>query len=91
MILETSKRSGERFNVKSQSWEAIPDMLTGRDGHELATMENFVYAVGGIGVTGVEKFDPKNNTWSEVQSMTEGRSFFAATALVCNEIKHLSN
>ena len=91
LILESSPETGERFDVRANCWESIPNMVTGREWHELIALKKCIYAIGGRGLNTVEMFEPNANKWTMMPSMLTTRGYLAATVMNCHEIDHLLN
>ena len=83
--------SGERFDVRWNSWEEIPEMLTGRSGHELVTMDYSVYALGGVqsnadyrireSLNTVEELEYHSQNWIDMVDMICTRNSFGAAVI----------
>ena len=85
-LLDNSTLSGERFDVRGDSREAIPNMLEGRYAHELVSLEGFVFVLGGQNesrnyLKTVEKINPEKNEWISAPSMIQPRSHFGAAII----------
>ncbi|KAK6021396.1 kelch repeat protein, partial [Ostertagia ostertagi] len=68
--------STERFDPATEAWSSdVAPMSHARIGHGLATLDGFIYAVGGLSDAGalniVERYDPRRNQWTSVASMGE--------------------
>ena len=85
-VLVGSELSGERLDVRWNSWEEIPEMLSRRHAHELVAMNTNLYALGGSYPAGipsntVEKFDTHSQDWNSVSSKINRRSYFGAAVI----------
>lgn len=78
-------RSGEVFDLKSNQWSYIPEMLTPRSGVSLCIVDNILYAFGGfnggIRLKSNEKYIPGHSFWSRITPMKTARSNFATAIL----------
>ena len=70
-----------RYDARSNKWDAIPDMLRKRSGHELTALDNCIYALGGTTGGTTEKFDVKSQKWTEMPSMSGQRAYFGAVSV----------
>jgi N-acetylneuraminic acid mutarotase len=73
----------------AQLWTAMASMPTARTGHVVASVNNKIYAIGGVNSTGVlnvvEEYNPATNTWATKAPMPTKRAE-AAVAVVNGKI-----
>ena len=64
-------------NPSSRSWTTIAQMNFRRAQVQMVVLDGFIYGLGGMengGYTSiVERYDPNEHYWSEVDSMSQGR------------------
>lgn len=69
----------------AQVWTAMPSMPAARTGHVVATVNNRIYAIGGLNGSGylnsVEQYDPATNAWTTRASMPTRRASAAAAVV----------
>lgn len=79
--------SGEKYNLRTATWEPIAPMHSRRSTHEVVEASGYLYALGGndgsSSLNSVERYDPKTNKWSIVTSMLTRRSSIGASVLEC--------
>ena len=78
--------SVEAYDVATDAWLPIADMITARAGASASTMNEKIYVMGGCGpyaspCTTVEFYDPKAKKWAAAPSMGTARLYFAAATL----------
>ncbi|KAG5861763.1 hypothetical protein JTB14_005649 [Gonioctena quinquepunctata] len=85
--------SGERFDIRRNSWEPITSMNNRRSTHEIVAIDSNIYAIGGndgsSSLNAVEQYDPKSNKWIIVSPMSTRRSSVGAAVLECINIEHV--
>lgn len=73
-------RTCEVYNVESNEWSYIPEMLKKRSGSKCVGHKGQIYVMGGYnGVTRLiacEKYNPKLHYWSPISDMHSPRSNF---------------
>jgi kelch-like protein 9/13 len=81
------------FTKNIQDWLRLREMDHPRYQHGIAVIGNFLFVVGGQsnydtkGKTAVDtvfRFDPRTNSWREVASLNEKRTFFHLSAIGSN-------
>jgi N-acetylneuraminic acid mutarotase len=75
----------ERYNVTTNSWSPIGDMLNARYHHALANLNGTIYALGGRGkdnkvVRTVERYDAERNSWQLASPLQCARYAHAAAS-----------
>ncbi|XP_041128361.1 kelch-like protein 13 [Polyodon spathula] len=78
------------FDEDTKNWKALKPMDVPRYQHGIAVIGNFLYIVGGqsnydtkgkTAVDSVYRYDPRFNSWLQVASLNEKRTFFHLSAL----------
>jgi N-acetylneuraminic acid mutarotase len=59
-----AKNIAERYDPATNTWETLANMSAARLGVACAVLNGKLYAIGGVGLTSVEVFDPSNDSWS---------------------------
>lgn len=80
---ESYLRLVEAFNLKTNSWQMLPQMNTSRESVAVATLEKHVYAIGGYnghGLSSVERYSIETNEWTNVSSLHGCRYDSSATS-----------
>jgi N-acetylneuraminic acid mutarotase len=81
-------------NTAAEKWQAISELPTHREDFSTAVVGDKIYLIGGtlfenrlgpFGLSTVEAYDPKTNTWRRVADMPTSRAA-PATAVVDNKI-----
>ncbi len=81
-------------NIGGEKWQVISELPTGRLAFSTAVVDGKIYLIGGtlfenengpFGLSTVEVYDPKTNTWRRVADMPTSRAV-PATAVVDNKI-----
>jgi N-acetylneuraminic acid mutarotase/Tfp pilus assembly protein PilX len=69
----------------AQAWTTMTSMPTARTGHSVVTVNNKIYAIGGLSGSGylnkVEQYDPATNSWTTKASMPSRRADAAAAVV----------
>ncbi|CAK8688319.1 unnamed protein product [Clavelina lepadiformis] len=65
--------TAECYDPRNGKWEYIPPMKTLRSGLTAVVLNNEIYAIGGYGLSSVEKYNLDTKTWIDVPSMNEER------------------
>merc|ERR1719221_322625 len=77
--------SAERFNTQSNTWEALPPMLSRRVGGAATVAAGCLYVCGGWDgrqrLHSVERFDPELEAWEEVSPMLQRRDRAAVATI----------
>lgn len=77
-------------NTSAEKWQAISEQPTQRTGFATAVVEDKIYLIGGTpfqnrrgpyGLSTVEVYDPKNNSWERVADMPTPRTSTEATVI----------
>lgn len=81
-------------NIAAEKWEVISKLPTHREDFSTAVVGDKIYLIGGtlfenrqgpFGLSTVEVYDPKTNTWRRVKDMPTSRAV-PATAVIDNKI-----
>ena len=73
------------YNVKTNTWETLADMTTGRYGLDSAIIGDKIYCIGGYNnLTANQVYDITNNSWSTLANMTTGREYLTVDAVGTN-------
>ena len=78
----------ECFDSSTEQWSAVADMSTTRVDHDVAAVDDKLYAIGGYDNTGtdlssMESFDPSTGQWSAVADMSTTRYGHGIAVLEC--------
>ncbi|CAK8685755.1 unnamed protein product [Clavelina lepadiformis] len=65
--------TAECYDPQIGNWEYIPPMKTCRSSLTAVVLNNEIYAIGGNGLSSVEKYNLDTKTWIDVPSMNEKR------------------
>ena len=60
----SAKNIAERYDPSTNTWETLNSMSVARHGVACAVLNGKLYAIGGVGLSSVEVFDPLNGNWS---------------------------
>ena len=60
----SAKNIAERYDPVTNTWETLNSMSVARAGLASAVFNGKLYAIGGVGLSSVEVFDPLNGNWS---------------------------
>ncbi|XP_076811840.1 kelch-like protein 40a isoform X2 [Clavelina lepadiformis] len=66
--------TAECYDPLNGLWDYIPPMKTCRYGLTAVVLNNEIYAIGGIGISSVEKYNLDTKAWIDVPSMNEKRN-----------------
>ncbi|CAK8688392.1 unnamed protein product [Clavelina lepadiformis] len=66
-------KTPECYDPRNGKWEYIPPMKTRRTRLTAVVLNNEIYAIGGIGLSSVEKYNLDTKAWIDVPSMNEKR------------------
>ena len=58
------KDIAERYDPANNAWESIASMSVARQGVASSVLNGKLYAIGGVGLSSVEVFDPSTGNWS---------------------------
>ena len=82
-------RTMQVYNLKTKELENKKNMNFARANHQLAVIDDYIYAIGGSYENGhrgsVERYDTTQDTWTDVSFMTVPRSSFSS-AVLCGQI-----
>jgi len=59
-----AKNIAERYDPATNTWATLANMSATREGVACAVLNGKLYAIGGVGLTSVEVFNPSNGNWS---------------------------
>ena len=59
----SSKNIAERYDPPTNAWESIASMSVARKGVGSSVLNGKLYAIGGVGLSSVEVFDPNTGNW----------------------------
>ena len=70
----------ERLEPGGGTWERVKDMIQPRSEFSLTAVGGKLYAVGGrdngrYHISTIECYDPVTNSWTEVGSLPQGKSY----------------
>lgn len=84
-------RSAECYNPDTDQWVEVRSMIQPRRGHGTAVVDGFIYSVAGINLSddcmhreifsSVERYDPCEDAWTFVSSLTVPRNNLGVAAL----------
>jgi N-acetylneuraminic acid mutarotase len=60
----SAKNIAERYDSTTNTWETLNSMSVARHGVACAVLNGKLHAIGGVGLSSVEVFDPLNGNWS---------------------------
>ena len=68
----------ERYDLATNTWEAVAPLVTPRKAHQIAVLDGKLYAVGGYNdadgfLSSVERYDLGTNAWEAVAPMVTAR------------------
>ena len=73
------------YNVKTNTWETLANMTTGRYGLDSTIIGDKIYCIGGYdNLTTNQVYDITNNKWSTLANMTTGREYLTVDAVGTN-------
>ena len=77
-------RSVVVYNPRTNAWSSVAPMSIARDRMRLLAAGPYLYAVGGLGVSGdalrsVDRYDPRTDSWRLIRPMNEARAVPGAT------------
>ena len=73
------------YNVKTNTWETLANMTTGRYGLDSTIIGDKIYCIGGYNnLTANQVYDITNNSWSTLTNMTTGREYLTVDAVGTN-------
>ena len=73
------------YNVKTNTWETLANMTTGRYGLDSTIIGDKIYCIGGYNnLTVNQVYDITNNSWSTLTNMTTGREYLTVDAVGTN-------
>lgn len=69
--------NAERYNIRTEAWEQLPNMLEHRGSHGTAAVGEYIYVIGGGGLhsnlSSVERLHIKGKEWEKVADMPNAR------------------
>jgi hypothetical protein len=73
------------YNVKTNTWETLANMTTGRYGLDSTIIGDKIYCIGGYNNLNTNQvYDITNNKWSTLANMTTGREYLTVDAVGTN-------
>ena len=76
-----------RYSPHTNTWTEMKKMKSGRNNHELVTLNDLIYAIGGFGIE-AECYNPTTNEWNYVAAP---RNFLKSVTSHQNKIYVLSS
>ena len=67
-----------KYSPSTDTWAEVKEMNEARYDHELVSLEDAIYAIGGDSSNTVECYKPSTNEWNYVAPMRKERSNFSA-------------
>ena len=69
------------YDIKMGEWSVTGKLTTGRDDVRLVVLGQNILALGGDGLTSVDKFNLTTRTWTPTEEMLEIRNYHGVTAI----------
>ncbi|MDB0031590.1 hypothetical protein N9E34_08985, partial [Opitutales bacterium] len=79
----SAKNIAERYDPSTNTWETLNSMSVARHGVACAVLNGKLYAIGGVGLSSVEVFDPLNGNWSAGVALPS--VVYSGTAITVND------